>query len=165
MISEITVYAFCIEEPSLIENYDKAIADKNETWVCHHRNEITLNKTQKELQKLGMYFHRPASELIFITKGEHTALHNKFSKRGNKYSVGRKHSDEELYRMSESMKGKHTGEKHPMYNRHHSEESKMKNSISNSKQYKWLTPTGEIKLMNRANAKHYHPDWKEIGEA
>ena len=29
---------------------------------------------------------------------------------------------------------------------------------------KWITPTGEIKIMDENNVKRWHPDWKEIGE-
>jgi len=31
---------FCCEDLSLIENYDLAISDTNQTWHCHHRLEI-----------------------------------------------------------------------------------------------------------------------------
>lgn len=29
---------WCCEDISKIENYDKAIADKTQTWVCHHKD-------------------------------------------------------------------------------------------------------------------------------
>lgn len=33
-------YSNCLcTTPNLIENYDKAIADKTQTWICHHRLE------------------------------------------------------------------------------------------------------------------------------
>lgn len=69
----------CSEDPSLIENYDKAIADTENMWVCHHRLEIDENGKQRysraELKEKGMYYKRPASELIFLTNAEHIALH------------------------------------------------------------------------------------------
>lgn len=40
MICIYAVKKFCKEYPSMIENYDKAIADKTQTWHCHHRDEI-----------------------------------------------------------------------------------------------------------------------------
>lgn len=69
----------CCEDPSLIENYDEAVADTERMWVCHHRLELDeeghrLN-TARELRKKGLYTYRPASELIFLTKEDHWKLH------------------------------------------------------------------------------------------
>lgn len=37
-------YKYCREDISLIENYDKAIADKSKKrWVCHHRLGVIIN--------------------------------------------------------------------------------------------------------------------------
>ena len=47
------------------------------------------------------------------------------------------------------------------------DEHKQKLRDSNKhphKKAKWLTPTGEIKIMNRSNAGRWHPDWIKIGE-
>ena len=75
MISK-NIQEFCCEDVSLIENYDKAIAD-SERWDCHHRLEIQNNKTisKDELIQNNLYFNRPASELIFLTVSEHAKLH------------------------------------------------------------------------------------------
>lgn len=125
---------YCIH-PESIENYEKAIADKNKIWVCHHRLETHNSDGEKrlvelspeELQALGMYFNRPANELIFMTPTEHKKLHcsfksfkNKMSKimKGNKNAVGNqntkgKHwkkghlSEEHKKKLSETAKGKH----------------------------------------------------------
>lgn len=43
MINEDKVENFCCEDFSLIENYDKAVADKEQVWHCHHRLEICEN--------------------------------------------------------------------------------------------------------------------------
>lgn len=64
MISE-SATLFCKDDISLIENYEEAINDKNETWVCHHKLGIELGKTSKELIKLNLYYNRPANEFIF----------------------------------------------------------------------------------------------------
>lgn len=76
------VRKYCYEDISKIENYDKAIADKIQTWHCHHRLEIMMNCGIKELKNNGYYYNRPANELIFLTKQEHMSLHahNKKSK-------------------------------------------------------------------------------------
>lgn len=70
-------YSNCLcTTPNLIENYDKAIADKTQTWICHHRLETYTSDGERrfidirpeELIALDMYFHRPPNELIFLTK-------------------------------------------------------------------------------------------------
>ena len=76
---------YCCEYISLIENYDKAINDNENTWVCHHKLEIELDKTNKELKESNLYYNRPASELIFLTPKEHNHLHHY----GKHYSLGK----------------------------------------------------------------------------
>lgn len=68
---------YCSEDISRIENYDKAMADKEHRWDCHHRAEILPcgRYTVDQLQKHGLYWKRPASELIFIRHDEHIRLH------------------------------------------------------------------------------------------
>lgn len=79
MISERYARKFCCEDLSLIENYDKAIADQTQTWDCHHRGEILPcgRFKAKHLKKFNLYYNRPANELIFLTYAEHTILHRK----------------------------------------------------------------------------------------
>ena len=89
---------FCNEDISLIENYDKAISDQNQTWDCHHRRENI--SSMKELIKKNEYYNRPASELIFLTHAEHTALHFK----GNANMLGKHHSEETRRKMSIAKK-------------------------------------------------------------
>lgn len=67
------VKQYCREDICLINNYYKAIADTTQTWDCHHINELTFTKQQ--LKKMNMYYNRPASELVFLTKSEHRKLH------------------------------------------------------------------------------------------
>ena len=96
MINENCVKAYCSEDISLIENYALAIADTTQTWDCHHRGEILPcgRFSPNDLTKFGLYFNRPASELIFLTKAEHSSLH----KRGvplseaTKKAIGEAHS-------------------------------------------------------------------------
>ena len=97
MINE-GVKKYCKDDISLIENYDKAVKDKEQTWDCHHRREMTISK--KELIELGEYYNRPASELIFLTKAEHNTLHTK----------GKIFTEEHKRKISESLKGKHRSE-------------------------------------------------------
>lgn len=77
MICEATIKKYCSEDISKIENYDKAIADKRITWHCHHRLEVTPHeiRLKEQLKSDGLYYNRPASELIFLTPREHNCIH------------------------------------------------------------------------------------------
>ena len=106
-----------------IENYEKAKIDGFIGWECHHRLEThtsdgkrrLVDITKKELIALGMYYNRPAEELIFLTIKEHNA-----------FKKGKPKSEEARKKMAESAKGKHAGENNAFYGKHHSEESKKK---------------------------------------
>ena len=78
MINEFNVRLFCCEDISLIENYDKAIADKTQVWHCHHRNGIELKMSEQQLKDANMYYKRPACELLFLTEEQHKQLHSKY---------------------------------------------------------------------------------------
>lgn len=175
MISEHSAYAYCIEDISLIENYEEAIIDTTQTWCCHHRLEIELNKSAVALKKLGLYYHRPASELIFLTKGEHSKLHMP-------NDVKRPMSEETKKKLSLAMSGDKnpmygmSGDKNPMYRKHHSDETKRRISLINkgkkkirvkqhNKRFKWLLPNGEIVIKASQTISRFHPDWIKIGEA
>ena len=79
MISEYSAKRVCSEDVSLIENYHQAISDEEKMWEIHHRRECDENGrtlfTQKQLIDMGLYFKRPASELVFVTKSTHKKLH------------------------------------------------------------------------------------------
>lgn len=123
------VIEYCREDISLIENYDKAIADTTKTWECHHRLEIQEGKTysMKELKALRLYYMRPACELIFLTKADHSRLHAKnrsfgVKNKGKKHTeetklkcktnLGKKLSEETKRKISEARKGKKFSEEH-----------------------------------------------------
>ena len=127
MIKENYVRSYCKEDPSLIENYDKAIADSTQMWCCHHRLEISEGKSYQQLKSEGLYWQRPASELIFMTKSDHQRLHNEHR------------SLETLAKLSAASKGHlvskdtrkkmsaaHKGEKSYMYGKPKSAETKQK---------------------------------------
>ena len=116
MINERQAHKFCKDDISKIENYDKAIADTSQTWVIHHRLELTLDGefalSREQLKMHDMYYNRPYYELIFLTPTEHVIIHNL----GMSYDTRRKisesmkgkyRSEETRRKMSESMKGKH----------------------------------------------------------
>ena len=102
MIDEKIARKYCKEDLSKIKNYDKAIADKTQTWHCHHMTETWWNCTKKDLIDNECYYHRKACELIFLTPAEHHKLHNK----------GKHRSDETRQKMSEAKKGHIVTEEH-----------------------------------------------------
>ena len=133
-----------------IENYEKAAADNFKGWHCHHRLEThtsegerrLVNIPQAELKSSGMYYHRPAEELIFLTSREHGAYN-----KGKRHSAetrrkiaeaheGKYHSEEAKKKMSEAKKEKYAGENNPMYGKHHSDETKKKLSKPKSEEAK-----------------------------
>ena len=95
-----TVIKYCVEgEISKIENYSLALQDTTQIWVIHHRFEthyssgniwvlLENEKSVQELKKEGLYYNRPASELIFLTASEHMSLHNTWKKRKTKTNDG-----------------------------------------------------------------------------
>lgn len=100
MISVKNANMYCCEDISKIENYDKAIADKSQFWICHHRLELmatggVCDVAKQDLIDWGIYYGRPADELIFVTRAEHVKLHR----------IGWKHSEESKRRTSETLKG------------------------------------------------------------
>ena len=97
---------YCKDDISLIENYDKAINSK-ERWDCHHRLETDLDVSQQYLKDHGLYYNRPASELIFLTCEEHTALHNK-----TEYRKQRIHNPEAEAKRQETNNKPEVKEKH-----------------------------------------------------
>lgn len=94
---------YCLEYEK-IENYDRAKSENFDGWIVHHRlethryhkanNTWTLRDESIPadiLINLGLYYYRPASELIFMKQGEHVMLHNTtrlvLDETGNKISV------------------------------------------------------------------------------
>ena len=83
MISEICAKNYCREDISLIENYEKAMKDTKQIWVCHHRDEVkvlpsgmTVLRSRQDLIDNDRYYNCPANELIFLTPEEHKCLHS-----------------------------------------------------------------------------------------
>jgi hypothetical protein len=133
------VKSFCCEDISLIENYDKAVNDNEKSYHCHHRLETHHSNGEKrkqderlsisQLKEMGLYYKRPASELIFLTPSEHKIVHGdyvlgkhwklseetraKISKAslgntkgiGNKSRKGQKQSPEEIEKRMAKIRG------------------------------------------------------------
>ena len=138
MINEINAKAYCSEDISKIENYEQAVNDKTQMWDCHHRLEIQgqFRNSTALLKKCGLYYHVPASQLIFLTKSEHRRLHGIVKPFcGEKHPMfGKHHSEETRKKMSMSLRGKHHSEETrkkmsmSLRGKHHSEETRKKMS-------------------------------------
>ena len=104
MIDEVRAYAFCKDDISKIENYNKALADNTQTWICHHKLGISDGYTNSvyDLKLMNLYYHRPAEELIFLTKSEHSKLHNYH----RKYKTGYNRDELTKSKISNALKGK-----------------------------------------------------------
>ena len=129
MISKRSAKAFCRDDISLIENYDKAVSDTTQLWHCHHRRETIFSKS--DLIEIGEYYNRPACELIFLTPFEHIRLHQ----------LGKSLSAETRKKLSEANKGKHP-----------SEESRKK--MSEARKGKSLSAETRKKMSEANKGKH-----------
>ena len=100
MINEIHSKRYCSEDISLIDNYYQAIADKEKKWEIHHRRECNSDGrtlfTHKQLIDMNLYFNRPASELIFVTKSMHNKIHREIRENGGKKGGGSEAAKEAL---------------------------------------------------------------------
>ena len=113
MIDFVSAYSYCKDPIDEIENYQEALNDEKQTWICHHREELfpdgRLKHHTHNLILMRMYFNRPASELIFLTRSEHTRLHGKSGVYARKWSDDRKSA------RSKAYKGKFSGKDNPMF--------------------------------------------------
>ena len=132
---------YCCEDLSKIENYEVAI-NSDKVYDVHHRLEIQENGvylSSIDLIKQDLYFKRPASELIFLSKSDHASLHAN----NNNGFLGKNHTEETKQKISKSEKKvwkneeykqkmvEHLkGENNPFYGKEHSEETKQKISKS-----------------------------------
>ena len=133
-------HKFCSEPLELVENYQQALAEGFKGWCIHHRLEICpdgIRVSRQELKDNGLYYDRPASELIFMRAPEHKRLHwignvinkgkhlsEETRKKISEARKGRTFSEEHRQKISESL----SGEKNPLFGKHHSEETRKKMS-------------------------------------
>lgn len=138
MIKLSSAKAFCRDDISKIENYDKAVADEKHSWHCHHRLELThegdFANDVDTLKRMNMYFNRPYFELIFLPECEHKAIHMSAI---NKLGLNQEIRD----KISKNRKGKSIG--HVV-----TAETRKKISLANSERkftlgLKWFN-NGEI---------------------
>ena len=145
-----------------VENYYKAAADDFKGWHCHHRLETHTSDGERrlvdismdELKALGMYYNRPAEELIFLTSREHNAF-NKGRPGPNK---GKKFSEEARRKMAEAKKGKPS----PRKGKKLSEETKKK--LSESHKGKKMSAETRRKMSAANRIKNIGKQWYNNGK-
>ena len=155
MISERTIkhaMRFCREDYTKIKGYEEALKSPYRSCI-HHINGLTF--TRDELKKMNMYYHRPASELLWLSLTDHRKLHNKWNgnpMEGKGYLIaGDKHP----------MYGR-TGEKNPNYGSKRSEETRKKMSENNGmrgrtgdKNQNWKGGVAHVQVLYKMALKRY----------
>ena len=159
---------YCCEPLELVESYAAAKADNFAGWCMHHRREIQQDKrvSRQELKDNGLYYGRPASELVFMRNGEHKTLHSKGKhhseetrRKISEASKGRTLSEEHRKKLSESL----SGENNPFFGKHHSEDTRRKISESCKGKPGWLKGKHQSedtcqKISEAAKGKHWWND-------
>ena len=126
MINERQVKKFC-KDYTLIENYEEAVDDHTQTWICHHILGEIL--TRRQLLDHEFYYDVPPCMLKFVTRSEHNRLHKK----------GITLSEETRRKLSGANKGKILTEEHrrklseARKGKHHSDETRRKISEANNR--------------------------------
>lgn len=146
MIKEHNAEKYCCEDISLIENYSAAVADKTQTWDCHHRAEILPcgRYTKAQLDRHGLYWNVPAAQLIFLTHSEHMRMHNEGKKLSDEYRANLRaamNRPETRAKMSAAKKGKH-----------HSAETRAK--LSTALKGRHFSPETRAKMSEAAKRRH-----------
>ena len=153
--------AFCSEPLEKIEHYEEALAEGFKGWCMHHRLEIQPDGTRmsrKDLKDKGLYYDRPAEELVFMRNGEHMTLH----------MTGMKRSTDTCKKMSASLKGKHrsaeTRQKiaETLKGRTFSEEHRQKIAAANRGKHNWTKDSlwWNDGISNKRSKECPGPEWK-----
>ena len=135
-------YKYYCKDYENIENYDKAKADNFKGWCVHHRKGVDIPK--EELKALGMYYDRPADELIFLTIKEHSSLHEEGEHNPN---YGKQLSEETRKKLSEAWS----------YDKHFTEETKKK--ISEAMEGRCFSEEHRKKLSEASKGKRKGMHW------
>ena len=93
MISITHIKNYC-QDYQNIQNYAEAVKSPLR-YDLHHRREISEHKSKSDLIEENLYYNRPATELIFLERGEHARLHN----------AGKQLSTETRQKISDAKKG------------------------------------------------------------
>lgn len=115
---------YCRDPISNIEGYDEALNDLDHKYVIHHRLE-TCKRNRKTgkfdikrdpseyvdrdtLKAFGLYFNRPANELVYMRYDEHSRLHTSGRGFGTRkdYNKGKRRTKEQKDYLSNLYKGR-----------------------------------------------------------
>lgn len=96
-------YGCYCRHPELIENYEKAIADKTQVWDVHHRKEELYS--YKELKERNEYYDVSPEDLIFLTREEHCKI-DSYCKRLGETKKKKNLSEETKRKMCEAQKNR-----------------------------------------------------------
>lgn len=167
----VKAYGFCKDDLELIENFNECVQDKDTIWHCHHRLEThdeNGNLRDKEVSRKyliehNLYYHRPASELIFLTSSEHMRWHSNVKSRKNILKTYVEHNPDAV---SKTMKEYY--KEHPerlvelsevMKKRYEDPEERQKVSEQQKKNYE---EHPERKQKHSEAMKQYHQDHPEL---
>ena len=172
-------------------NHSYVNCNREKVWSTAGREESEEERLKKKNSHIGLHHSDETKKKISESnRNKHTGkFHSEEQKR--KWSIERKgkgnpmfgknpldYMDENakkqmLINKSENMKGEKNpmfgrkGIKSPIYGISKTDEHKKKISEANKGKpkplFKYQTLSGEIKIMDKANAKRYHPDWILIG--
>lgn len=153
MISERQAQVYCCEDITKIVGYSKAIFSPN-VWVCHH---LLENKgySRDELTAKGLYYKRPAKELVFLPEKIHRKLHFKLLRPESLKS------DVWKQRLADAHKGKTLSEEHRKKIQESCINTYKDNSELRKKCSSFLgrTHTEETKLKQRESALNRTAEW------
>lgn len=132
MISLGSVKRYC-KNYTEIENYEEAISDNDNVWICHHKLEAFLSS--KELEDIGRYYDIQPRELVFCKDNKehrnwpHIAYigANKGRKPWNKGRKGLQTRSEEVRKRSVETRRKNGTLK------------RTEETIAKMKQFRWFT--------------------------
>lgn len=109
-------YHYLEGDETLIENYKKALNDKTQTWVCHHRAELDGPEALliEDLKARGLYWNQPPEALIFLTNSDHIKMHsagknNPMYGKSSWEKCTPSEKADRAKRYAKSMKGKNVG--------------------------------------------------------
>ena len=123
MINEYSARQYCRDDISKIENYNKAVNDLTQTWNLHHRLELTLDgefALSTEQLKMHDMYYNRPYYELIFLT---RTEHAKLHMKGKNHPLyGKHHSEETKRKMSEAKKC----ENNPLYSKHLSEETKKK---------------------------------------
>ena len=138
-----------------IENYEKAKADDFKNWEVHHRLETHNSDGERRLVDITAD-ELNALDMYYNRPADELIFlpiseHRSLHSKGEKNSFyGRHHTEESKRRNSEAHKGKYLGKDNPFYGKTHSDEFKKKLSEINKVRMKGMCFFNNGKINIRA---------------